>query len=88
MAGWLKSLQKREMYQAAKNVMIAWSLICAVALVAGLSRDADISNFVTRAFVKVLTIDFWSIVWAYPVAGLATIAFLTAPRPAAATNAR
>lgn len=88
MAGWLKSLQKREMCEAAKNVIIAWSLVCAVALIAGLSAAADMDNIVTRAFVKVLTIDFWAVVWAYPVLGLGIIAFVTSPRASAVTKAR
>jgi hypothetical protein len=82
MGGWLKSLQKREMYEAAKNVMIAWSLICAWALIIGLSRVADINQVVAREFSRVITMEFWLTVWAYPLAGLGIIAFVTRPRKA------
>ena len=80
MVRWLNSLQKREMHEAAKNLMVAWSLICAFALIVGLSRTADTDNVMLRALGKVLTIDFWSMVWAYPTAGLGIIAFVTWPR--------
>jgi len=88
MVRWLNSLQKREMHEAAKNVMIAWSLICAFVLIAGLSRTADTDNVMLRALGKVLTIDFWSMVWAYPTAGLGIIAFVTWPRQPRQTLAK
>jgi hypothetical protein len=80
MVRWLNSLQKHETHEAAKNLMVAWSLICAFALIVGLSRTADTDNVMLRALGKVLTIDFWSMVWAYPTAGLGIIAFVTWPR--------
>lgn len=88
MVRWLTSLQKREMYEAAKNVMVAWSLICALFLIADLSRATDISNLLIREVAKVITLNFWAFVWMYPVAGLGVIAFVTRPRGRAVTSAR
>lgn len=87
MARWLTSLQKPGMYEATKNVMIVWSFLCALYLIVDLSMAADMNNLVVRQFTKVMTLHFWTIIWAYPVAGLGIIAFITRPR-AAATKAR
>lgn len=82
MARWLKSLQKREIHDAAKNLIVGWSLTCAFALIVALSKTMDMTNPVIRDFAKVITMDFWVTVWAYPTAGLGIIAFVTRPRTA------
>lgn len=83
MARWLKSLQKQSIYDAAKNLIVGWSLVCAFSVIIALSKTLDMSNPVIRDFAKVITMDFWATVWAYPVAGLGIIAFVTRPRGAA-----
>ena len=82
MARWLKSLQKQELNTAAKNLIVGWSLVCAFSLIVALSRTMDVANPVIRDFSKVITMDFWATVWAYPTAGLGIIAFVTRPRAA------
>ena len=83
MARWLKSLQKSEIHVAAKNLLVGWSLVCAFSLIIALSKTMDMTNPVIRDFAKVITMDFWATVWAYPTAGLGIIAFVTRPRGAA-----
>ncbi len=84
----MTSLQRPGMYEATKNVMVVWSFFCALYLIADLSLATDMNNLIVREFAKVITLHFWTVVWAYPVAGLGVIAFVTRPRGAAATKAR
>jgi hypothetical protein len=78
----LKSLQKRTMYDGARNLMFAWTLLCAIGVSVGLIKVQDLlaMTVVQRSVVEVITVSFWMTVWAYPVAGLGIIAFVTKPR--------
>ena len=86
MAHWLKSLQNVRLYAAARNLIIAWTLVCALGLIAGL---LNILNglpmpVLQSATSQLITVSFWATVWVYPTAGLAIIAFVTKPRVKAA----
>lgn len=82
MTHWLRSLQNARLYAAARNLIIAWTLVCALGLIAGL---LSILNglpmpVVQSATSQTVTVSFWATVWVYPTAGLAVIAFVTKPR--------
>ena len=78
----LRALQKPAMYEAAKTLMVAWTLLCAFGLVAVLITVLDMAaaHVVERAFAEFIAVAFWLTIWAYVTAGLGIIAFVTKPR--------
>jgi hypothetical protein len=81
MAAWLRSLQKRTMYEGARNLAVAWTLVCAWGLIVGLIRILDqLPMTAPQVLAKTITVDYWMTLWVYPTAGLAIIALLLRPR--------
>lgn len=82
MAHWLRSLQNRRMYDGARNLIIAWTVLCALGLIAGLLHilNGPPVTTVQGTVSQTLTVAFWATVWVYPTAGLIVIAFITKPR--------
>lgn len=82
MVHWLRSLQNRRMYEGARNLIIAWTLLCALGMIVGLLKILNGPPVTTPqgALFQTLTVSFWGTVWVYPTAGLAIIAFVTKPR--------
>lgn len=78
----LRMLQKPAMYEAAKTLMAAWTLLCAVGLVAILINVLNMPSaaVVQRAVAEFITVAFWLTIWTYVTAGLGIIAFVTKPR--------
>lgn len=88
MVHWLRSLQNRRMYEGARNLIIAWTVVCALGLIAGLLKilNGPPMTILQGTVSQTLTVAFWGTVWVYPTAGLAIIAFVTKPK--AATGGR
>ena len=82
MAHWLRSLQNRRMYDGARNLIIAWTVLCALGLIAGLLKilNGPPTTTAQGALFQTLTVSFWATIWVYPTAGLLIIAFVTKPR--------
>lgn len=81
----LGALQKPAMYEAAKTLVAAWTLLCAIGMVAGLIKVLDMASatVVQRAVTEVVTVSYWLTIWTYVTLGLGIIAFVTKPRAAA-----
>lgn len=79
---WLRSLQNDRLYVGARNLIIAWTLVCALGLIAGLLNilNGMPMPVVQSATSQLVTVSFWTTVWVYPAAGLAIIAFVAKPR--------
>jgi hypothetical protein len=78
---WLRSLQSARLYAGARNLIIAWTLICALSLIAGLLNVLHgLPSPIGQAIAETVTVSFWTTVWLYPTLGLAIIAFVTKPR--------
>lgn len=82
MVAWLRSLQKRTMYEGARNLLVAWTLLCAFGLIDGLLKILDKLPMTAAqvAVMKAITVGYWLTVWVYPTAGLAIIAVIVRPR--------
>jgi hypothetical protein len=76
----LRSLQKRTMYDGARNLIIGWTLVCALGLIAGLLKIVDALPDPQVTAAMGITVGFWFTWWAYPVVGLAIIAVIVKPR--------
>jgi len=81
MVAWLRSLQKRTMYEVARNLAVAWTLVCAWGLIVGLTRILNqLPMNAPQVLAKTITVSYWMTLWVYPTAGLAIIALIVRPR--------
>ncbi|HEV2356547.1 MAG TPA: hypothetical protein VGZ23_02920 [bacterium] len=70
------------MYEGARNLLVAWTLLCAFGLIDGLLKILDKLPMTAAqvAVMKAITVGYWLTVWVYPTAGLAIIAVIVRPR--------
>lgn len=81
LVNWLRSLQSAKLYAGARNLIIAWTLVCALSLIAGLLKVLNgLPSPIGQAVAETVTLSFWTTVWLYPTLGLAIIAFVAKPR--------